>query len=227
MPPASTAPRVAGRLWLDFVNTDDEHRGRRTEHLADFSAWIGWLHDAGVLDAERAQWLERRAAEQPMGAQAALLDARRVRNALRLLAERGATQERARDAALAEVNRILERSAGTRRVEAGPGGFTRAFRAGGDLFGALLLPVVEGAADALVAGEVARVKRCGAPGCGRVYLDATRNHSRRWCTMADCGNRAKAARHRARQAGARGRPGGGATPPRSPRPSRGPGSRGT
>lgn len=211
------APRLGGRLWLDFVNTDDEHHGRRVEHLVGFAAWTRWLADAGVLDAERAALLERRAQEQPMGAQAALVDARRVRNALRTLAERGATQERARDAALAEINRILGRSAGTRRVETGADGFTRAFRAGGDVFGGLLLPIVESAADALVAGEMARVKRCQGQGCARVYLDATRNHSRRWCAMADCGNRAKAARHRARQPGP---PGGrGATPPRPQSPS--------
>ncbi|MBI3790996.1 MAG: ABATE domain-containing protein [Gemmatimonadetes bacterium] len=217
MPAPSTAPRIAGRLWLDFVNTDDEHHGRRTEHLRDFGAWARWLHEAGVLDLERTQGLERRAQEQPMGAQAALVDARRVRNALRTLAERGATQERARDAAVAEINRILERSSGTRRLEAGAHGFARTFRTGGDVFGGLLLAVVESAADALVAGEVARVKRCGAAGCARVYLDETRNHSRRWCTMADCGNRAKAARHRARQQ-ARPAPRPAPTPPRS-RPS--------
>ncbi len=196
------------------MNTDDEHHGVRTEHLVGFSAWTRWLTDAGVLDAERAAQLERRAHEQPMGAQAALVDARRVRNALRTLAERGAAQERVRDAALAEINRVLGRSAGTRAIEASPGGFARSFRAGGDVFGALLLAVVESAADALVAGEIARVKRCGATGCARVYLDLTRNHSRRWCAMADCGNRAKAARHRARRQSP---PGSHAvTPPRSP-----------
>ncbi len=196
---SSRAPRLGGRLWLDFVNSDDEHRGRRVEHLTDFATWTHWLADAGVLDAERAAQLERRALEQPMGAQAALVDARRVRNALRTLAERGATQERARDGALAEINRVLGRSAGTRSVEAGPAGFARSFRAGGDVFGGLLLAIVESAAEALVAGEIARVKRCQGQGCARVYLDLTRNRSRRWCAMADCGNRAKAARHRSRR----------------------------
>ena len=195
------APRVGGRLWLDFVNTDDEHHGRRTDHLGDFSAWIGWLAVAAVLEPERATFLIRRAQEQPMGAAAALVDLRRVRSAFRTLAERGATTEKARDAALAELNRVLERSAGTRRIEAGRGGFARAFRAGGDVFGALLLPVVESAGDALVAGEIARVTRCEGAGCARVFLDTTRNHSRRWCDMGDCGNRAKAARHRSRARG--------------------------
>ncbi len=222
---SSSAPRLGGRLWLDFVNTDDVHRGRRLEHLVDFAAWTRWLAEAGVLDAERAAQLERRAQEQPMGAQAALVDARRVRNALRTVAERGASQERARDGALAEINRVLGRSAGTRSLEAGPTGFARSFRAGGDVFGGLLLLIVESAADALVAGEMTRVKRCQGQGCARVYIDLTRNRSRRWCAMADCGNRAKAARHRSRRQVPPGLAA--ATPPRSRSRSESPGRRGS
>ena len=189
-------PDSSSRLWLAFVNTDDEHHGRRTDQIPDFGAWLAWLARAGALDAERAQLLARRANEQPMGAAAALVDARRVRSALRTLAEKGATQERARDTAAAEINRVLERSAGTRRIERGTDGYAQAFRAGGDVFGALLLPIVENAAEALVRGEIARVRRCDGAGCARVFLDSTRNHSRRWCDMQDCGNRAKAARYR-------------------------------
>jgi predicted RNA-binding Zn ribbon-like protein len=56
--------------------------------------------------------------------------------------------------------------------------------------------VVESAADALVLGELARVRRCADGRCPRVFFDATKNGRRRWCDMATCGNRAKAARHR-------------------------------
>ena len=42
----------------------------------------------------------------------------------------------------------------------------------------------------------ARVRRCADPRCGRVFQDETKNGRRRWCDMATCGNRAKAARHR-------------------------------
>jgi predicted RNA-binding Zn ribbon-like protein len=40
------------------------------------------------------------------------------------------------------------------------------------------------------------VRRCADPRCGRVFQDETKNGRRRWCDMATCGNRAKAARHR-------------------------------
>lgn len=85
---------VGERLWLDFVNTDDLRRGVRVDVLRDFEALVRWLGAAGVLDAERAGGIARRAEQQPAGAAAALVDARRVRAALRNLAERGAVQER-------------------------------------------------------------------------------------------------------------------------------------
>lgn len=186
---------LAERLWLDFVNTDTAPRG--ADPLHDFERFARWLESAHVFDAERAATMQRRAVQQPSGALAVLADARRMRTVLRTLAERGAVVADARIAALAEINRILGRSAGTRRVELRPDGtFARAFVPVGDAFAGLLIPIVESAADALILDELPRVRRCADPRCGRVFQDATKNGRRRWCDMSTCGNRAKAARHR-------------------------------
>ena len=209
-PAAASFAFIGGRLWLDFVNTDDVPRlaaaeqparlgSARGDALIDFDLYVRWLEAAALLDAERAAGIRRRAVQQPAGATAALVDARRVRAALRHLAERGG-QARARTDALAEINRVLGRSAGTRRVESrDDGSFARTFVPTGDAFAALVIPIVESAADALVAGELPRVRRCADPHCARVFLDATRSRTRRWCDMAACGNRAKSARFRARR----------------------------
>ncbi|HET7584434.1 MAG TPA: CGNR zinc finger domain-containing protein [Gemmatimonadaceae bacterium] len=192
---------VGERMWLDFVNTDDARLGARTDLLRDFGALVNWLVAAGALDAERAASMQRRAEQQPAGASAALADARRVRAALRALAERGARDEGARAHAVAEINRVLGRSTGMRRLEPrGDGTFTRSFVPSGDAFAALIIPVVESAADALVNGELSRVRRCADARCARVFHDGSRNARRRWCEMTGCGNRAKAARHRQRTA---------------------------
>ncbi|HET9453169.1 MAG TPA: CGNR zinc finger domain-containing protein [Gemmatimonadaceae bacterium] len=190
-------PFVGERLWLDFVNTD--HDTTSGDGLADFDRLVSWLEAAVALDGERAQMMRRRAMQQPSGATAALVDARRVRAALRVLAERGALATQVRLDALAEINRVLGRSAGTRRVELrGDGTFARAFVPVGDAFAGLMIPIVESAADALILGELQRVRRCADPRCARVFYDGTKNAARRWCDMSTCGNRAKAARHRAR-----------------------------
>lgn len=185
---------VAERLWLDFVNTDAGARG--ADALHDFSRFTEWLQAAQVLDAERASGMRRRSLQQPAGALAVLGDARRVRTVLRALADIGDAAH-ARLDALNEINRVLGRSAGTRRLELrDDGSFAREFVSVGDAFAGLLIPMVESAADALILGELHRVRRCADPRCGRVFQDETKNGRRRWCDMATCGNRAKAARHR-------------------------------
>jgi predicted RNA-binding Zn ribbon-like protein len=186
---------VAERLWLDFVNSESGSRNR--DALRDFETLVRWLEAAAVLDLERASNIRRRAEQQPAGAAAALIDARRVRAALRVLAERGLISERIRMDSLGEINRVLGRSAGTRRLDVrSDGTFTRSFVPVGDAFAGLVIPIVESAADALISGELSRVRRCGDPRCHRVFYDTTKNGRRRWCDMATCGNRAKAARHR-------------------------------
>jgi len=199
-PPRATIERspfifVGERLWLDFVNC--EHGHRRLDALRDFETMVRWLESATLLDLERAAGIRRRAQQQPAGAAAALIDARRVRSALRALAERGPMNERIRAEGLIEINRVLGRSAGTRRVELrSDGTFIRSFVPVGDAFAGLVIPVVESAADALILGELPRVRRCADPRCARVFFDNTKNGRRRWCDMSTCGNRAKAARHR-------------------------------
>lgn len=200
LPPRASTERspfvfVGERLWLDFVNC--EQGIRRFDALRDFETLVRWLEAASVLDAERAGGIRRRAQQQPAGAAAALVDARRVRAALRSLAERGPLSERVRSEGLTEINRVLGRSAGTRRVDLRTDGtFIRSFVPVGDAFAGLVIPVVESAADALILGELSRVRRCADPRCQRVFFDNTKNGRRRWCDMATCGNRAKAARHR-------------------------------
>lgn len=200
-PPSSSFTFLGERLWLDFVNTDEPHRSGSHDAIHDFDALMTWLESATAMDAERASGIRRRAQQQPTGASAALLDARRVRAALRRLAEYGAFDPAVRLDALAEINRVLTRSAGTRRVELREDGtFARTFIPGGDAFAGLMIPIVESAADALILGELPRVRPCADQRCRRVFYDATRNGRRRWCDMAVCGNRAKAARHRKRVA---------------------------
>lgn len=192
---------IGERLWLDFVNTESGARSPASDGLRDFDTFARWLEEAAVIDAERRGGILRRAMQQPSGAMSALVDARRVRSALRSLAERGATVAQIRLDALSEINRVLGRSAGTRRLEMRrDGSFARAFVPVGDAFAGLIIPVVESAADALILGELLRVRRCASMRCTRVFFDATKNGRRRWCEMAVCGNRAKAARHRAKVA---------------------------
>ena len=193
---------VGGRLWLDFVNTDDARLGVRLDTIDAFDKYVDWLEAAELIDAARASALRRRALDQPSGAAAALVEARRIRAALRALLERGrgTTGQAARDAAVAEINRVLGRAVGTRRVDAVEDRYVRTFVPVGDVFGGLVIPIVESAVDSLVRGEFDRIRTCADRRCPRHFADDTKSHTRRWCDMRTCGNRAKAQRRRRRRA---------------------------
>lgn len=197
MPPFSF---IADRPWLDFVNSADATGDEpHVDVLADFEGFVAWLEAAGVLDAERAAGLVRRAELQRAGATAVVVEARRVRATLRALAEQGAHSREVRAEALATINRVLGRSAGMRRIERRDDGrYVRTFVATGDAFAGMLIPIADSAGDALVdERELHRVKRCANPRCTRFFHDGTKNATRRWCDMRTCGNRAKATRRRA------------------------------
>ncbi|MFD8508542.1 CGNR zinc finger domain-containing protein [Streptomyces sp. NPDC059687] len=44
-----------------------------------------------------------------------------------------------------------------------------------------------------------RVKECANPDCTRLFVGLSHSGARRWCGMAECGNRQNAARHRERK----------------------------
>ena len=196
---------IATRPWLDFVNSDDAtgtggvgDPGLRVDALATFESFVAWLEAAGLLDADRAGGLRRRGELQRAGATAVVVEARRVRAVLRVLAERGAHSEPVRREALATINRVLGRSAGMRRIERrADGTHVRVFVPTGDAFAGMMIPVADSAGDAIVDEQLGRVRRCAAAACTRVFLDLTKNATRRWCDMRTCGNRAKARRQRA------------------------------
>ena len=59
--------------------------------------------------------------------------------------------------------------------------------------------IARSAAELLTSPEISRVRACGGESCGWLFLDTSRNRSRQWCDMADCGNIAKVRRFRDRQ----------------------------
>jgi predicted RNA-binding Zn ribbon-like protein len=63
----------------------------------------------------------------------------------------------------------------------------------------VLWSVTQSAADLLTQGDLTRVRQCEGHDCGWIFEDTSRNRSRRWCEMRDCGNIAKVRRFRTRQ----------------------------
>ena len=77
-------------------------------------------------------------------------------------------------------------------------GFTWLWAEGGKALDCVLWPIARSAADLLTEGPLGAIRLCEGRGCGWVFLDTSRNRTRRWCDMRICGNRAKARRHHER-----------------------------
>jgi predicted RNA-binding Zn ribbon-like protein len=194
---------IGGRLCLDFVNTVDEYGTHQEDKLGAYADLAWWGLHAGALAEADAAPLFALAAAEPARAAAVHARAVEMREALfRIFA--AARSGDALDAAhLAVLNRELQGALARQRVMADG----REFAFGWDDAPALervLWPVVRDAAELLVSGDLRRVGKCCGETCDWLYLDTSRNRSRRWCDMQSCGNRAKARRHYHRAKGGSG-----------------------
>ena len=111
-------------------------------------------------------------------------------------AERGAA---IKPAVVVAINMIMKEGNGYAEVVRTEEGFEKRFRADFSDPGQLLAPIAEAAADLLCYGNLAYLKKCEGADCVLHFYDTTKNHSRRWCNMAACGNRAKVAAFYQRQ----------------------------
>ena len=186
---------LGGALCLDFANTADWHAGDApVELLTGYDALLAWGRDTGILDDRQAHWLADEAERSPDAAAATLRRAVILREAIyRLFAALAAAEEP--DAAdLATINAELADALPHRQLARGDGNrFDWAWQGGG--LDCLLWPVALSAAELLISDDLGRVRQCAGHPCGWLFIDASRNRSRRWCSMESCGNRAKARRH--------------------------------
>ena len=196
--PASTSivfPFVGDVLCLDFLNTMVEGR----DLLMDFASLVRWLTEVGVLPADEvegvvARWGNGRRATT------ALADAKNLREVLRTAVRAVSDGKRIPKATLAAINRQLVCSpARAELVENTRGEIHKRFRLRWQETGDLLAPLAESAADLLTGANHSLIHLCAGTVCTLLFYERTKNHRRRWCSVAVCGNRAKVAAFRARQ----------------------------
>jgi len=204
---SEAAPRyllVGGRLCLDFCNTTRDRTGDPEERLLDYNELAGWGWRAGILNAEEAARLRRTARRNPTEAVVVLERALVLREALHAIFLAGHAGRRPRPNHLETLNGELGRALARSQVVAAEGAFTWVWAEGGRALDSMLWPIARSAADLLTSGELEAVRQCSGRSCGWLFLDTSRNRTRRWCDMRICGNRAKARRHhqRLRAAGA-------------------------
>jgi predicted RNA-binding Zn ribbon-like protein len=189
---------VGGHPALDFTNTvGGSTRSREVERLGAYGDLVAFAAAAGVVDDAEAAALSGLAAGDPAAATAALSDARAQREALHRWLAAALTGAPGDEADRARVTDDVAAAVRAARPAPdpthGPAWVVTVDDAG------LALPArrLALATAALLAGEERRrIGLCGR--CSWLFLDPSPSRRRRWCSMAVCGNRAKAARHHAR-----------------------------
>ena len=189
-----------GALCLDFINTRDERpTAQPKELLTSYADLLSWARQAGAATRSQGEALEKGAARRPRAALAALERARSVRENLFSLFSNAAAGRRLSGKGLQSLDEPLAAALARQRLAPGTeGGAEWTWSEGPDL-DRVLWPVLRSAADLLTSGDLARVRECAADPCAWLFVDRSKNRSRRWCDMAVCGNRDKVRRHRRRQ----------------------------
>jgi predicted RNA-binding Zn ribbon-like protein len=182
---------VGGALCLDFVNTGDV--------LSDYGDLLAWAELAGAIDERQAGCLQRSAEVDPTKAEAAFGRAVRLRDAIHRIFSSQASGDPPAEKDLTRLSVVVGTSAKHLRLEPSAEGFTWRWHDAEDRLDWPTWLVARSAVELLTSDRRDRVRECAGPDCGWLFLDASRNRSRRWCDMADCGNRAKARRSYARR----------------------------
>jgi predicted RNA-binding Zn ribbon-like protein len=196
---------IAGHVALDFTNTVTWRRwGLARERLESYGDLLKWSEHAGSLETAVLVALRKLSRDRPRAAGAAHRDALRARVELHALFVALATGQRTPARVMASVSR---RSRGVMshlalrflrgRVTVGWDDVLRLDRP--------LWPILKAAIELVSSAELGRLRLCANPDCGWVFLDQSRKGNRRWCSMRECGSRAKARAYYHRRYGGRDR----------------------
>jgi predicted RNA-binding Zn ribbon-like protein len=188
------------RTCLDFTNTVTwAGSALLNERLGRYGDLLEWAERAEVLTTAAARRLRRAARGDAAAADAALTDAHALRKAIHeVIGARADGREPDRGAA-DTLNRFIGRALGRLRLGVEGDACSWVFVDEGDELDRMLWPVAWSAASLLTSADALLVRRCASERCGWLFVDRSRNRSRRWCDMKSCGNSAKARRHYARK----------------------------
>ena len=185
---------------LAFVNTLSARPTEKpSERLVSYDALLDWARDERLIAPAAARRLAGYARRHPPQAGAALTRAIELREALYGVVSALDGKRTPPPAALDTIARDVSAAYSTGRLVLHDGRLHWASGSEEDL-DRVLLEVARAIGRLVTSSRLAKVRLCAAADCGWLFLDDTKNRSRRWCDMKLCGNREKLRRFRARQA---------------------------
>ena len=189
---------TGGQLALNFANTVSRRHdpGRRKEHLESYADIVSFGVQSGIISAKDAKELydcvERHATEAVRTFRKAIAMREVMYRAFSALAQGKAASVGDLDL----MNDFAIEALRHRRLAYANGGYRWEWKSDAKQpLDRILWETAQAAADLLTSPELQLVRFCEAPDCEWLFLDHSRNRSRRWCDMTSCGNRQKARRH--------------------------------
>ena len=194
---------VGGNLCLDFCNTvGGKREGIPRENLHSYAHFLGWCEQAGLLDHSQCEQLCEKASQDATKAALVLSRAIELREAIYRIFLAVMKRTLPAEGDLALLNSELAQAMGRLRItlKSQESSFAWAWSNDSLELDNPLGPLAQAAGNLLVSEKLLnQLHQCGGENCGWLFLDCSKNHSRRWCDMRDCGNRAKVRRHRQKQ----------------------------
>jgi predicted RNA-binding Zn ribbon-like protein len=183
---------------LDFINTLEYEAGKVTDELLSAEAALEWLTRHDLMHREAKDHLLQHFTDAPRESARILARMKRVRAAMREIVDAAVEGRAASAADLKELNRAM-RTHYVYELVPSTDGVSLDHRHQGDPVDGALARLAESIARELIQGHPERLRICENQQCRYVFSDTSRTGRRKWCDMSTCGNRAKVARHRARQ----------------------------
>jgi predicted RNA-binding Zn ribbon-like protein len=185
---------VGHHLCLDFMNTLVADGGQLVELLPTFADFVAWASAATLVTAQEAQWIVAQWSGQPEAA-VVLQQALQFRATIQTMLKTNLSGQATPAVVVDAINIWLGQQSGYTEVIRVGEQFTKRYHTTIHTPRQLLAPIAHSAADLLCYADWALVRKCENPACVLYFYDTSKNHSRRWCSMSLCGNRAKAAAH--------------------------------
>ncbi len=183
---------IGGNVCLDFINTlDDRPSAKPKELLKDYYELARFGEDTGLLTPEQLDFLCENVHLVPGEAADALRRAINLREAMYAVFSALMKGQTVPPVEMDTLNAYIQDAALHSRLVESAGRCEWRFDNMGSAFDAMLWPIARAAADLLASSDVALVRACSSPTCQWYFLDTSKNHHRRWCSMKQCGNRAK------------------------------------
>jgi len=187
-----------GNLALDFANTVSRRHSpeRCREHLESYADLLSFSEQSKMIASKELNVLRTYVAKHDREARRSFRRAIVLREALYRAFAAIAQQGAARSGDLKLIGDYARAALRHRTLIRANGSYRWQWQSSGNpSLDRILWPIAQSAADLLTSNELKIVRFCEAPDCEWLFLDRSRNRSRRWCDMASCGNREKARRH--------------------------------